>query len=66
MANQTFKLGDRVRLVSMADDSDPIPAGTTGTVAVVDPQCGWPQLDFDWDNGRSLLISKLPHVPETV
>ena len=30
-----LKAGDRVRLVSMADDPDPIPAGATGTVARV-------------------------------
>ena len=60
MADQTFKAGDRVRLVSMTDDPDPIPAGTTGTVAGVYPQRDWSQVDVDWDNGRSLMLSLPP------
>ena len=43
------KAGDRVRLVSMTDDPDPIPAGTTGTVVGVYPHQGWMQVDVDWD-----------------
>ena len=45
-----FKAGQRIRLVSMIDDPDPIPAGTTGTVVKAYPQSGWCQLDVDWDN----------------
>jgi hypothetical protein len=40
-----LKAGDRVRLVSMADDPDPIPAGATGTVARVYPHSDWTQVD---------------------
>ena len=54
------KAGDRVRLVSMADDPDPIPAGATGTVAGVYPHSDWTQVDVDWDNGRSLMLSIPP------
>ena len=54
------KAGDRVRLVSMTDDPDPIPAGTTGTVAGAYPQSDWTQVDVDWDNGRSLMLSIPP------
>ncbi|KAA5541501.1 DUF4314 domain-containing protein [Roseiconus nitratireducens] len=57
-----FRAGDRVRLVSMTDDPDPIPAGTTGTVAGVYPQNGWTQVDVDWDTGRSLMLSIPPDV----
>lgn len=51
-----FKAGDRVRLVSMIDDPDPIPAGTAGTVVRPYPQRDWLQLDVAWDNGRSLML----------
>lgn len=60
------KAGDRVRLVSMTDDPDPIPAGTTGTVAGVYPQNGWTQVDVDWDTGRSLMLSIPPDVVATI
>ena len=55
-----IKAGDRVRLLSMTDDPDPIPAGTTGTVAGVYPLSDWTQVDVDWDNGRSLMLSIPP------
>ena len=55
-----LKAGDRVRLVSMVDDPDPIPAGATGTVARVYPHSDWTQVDVDWDNGRSLMLSIPP------
>ena len=53
--------GDRIRLVAMPDDPDPVPRGTTGTVRSVRP-CGsgrnaWFQVDVDWDNGRKLMLA---------
>ena len=52
------KKGDRVRLVFMPDDPDPIPAGTEGTVEdVVDIDWGQDkkkQVYVRWDNGRTL------------
>lgn len=49
----TAKVGDRVRLVApMADDPDPIPVGSEGTVDWV----GDSQLGVAWDNGRHLLL----------
>ena len=59
-----LKAGDRVRLLSMTDDPDPIPAGTIGTVVGVYPQSDWTQVDVDWDNGRSLMLSIPPDVVE--
>ena len=61
-----LKAGDRVRLVSMADDPDPIPAGATGTVAGVYPHSDWTQVDVDWDNGRSLMLSIPPDFVEVL
>jgi hypothetical protein len=52
------KKGDRVRLVFMPDDPDPIPEGTEGTVeGVVDIDWGQDkkkQVYVRWDNGRTL------------
>lgn len=55
----TFKVGDRVRLVHMPNDPDPIPDGTLGTVRWISdlsrvsrtPEI---QVGVGWDNGRSL------------
>lgn len=59
-----LKAGDRVRMVSMTDDPDPIPAGTTGTVAGVYPHGDWTQVDVRWTSGRSLMLSIPPDVVE--
>lgn len=55
-----FKPGDRIKLLSMGNDPDPIPYGTLGTVQrVVDLSWGgkneW-QVQVDWDNGRTLSL----------
>ena len=55
-----LKAGDRIRLISMTDDPDPIPAGTTGTVVGVYPHSDWTQVDVDWDTDRSLMLSIPP------
>lgn len=52
------KKGDRVKLVFMPNDPDPIPEGTEGTVLDV-RQLDWGQDKFsqvaiNWDNGRTL------------
>lgn len=46
-----YKAGDRVELISMMDDPDPIPAGSKGTVVDVD-DAG--TVHVQWDSGRSL------------
>lgn len=55
--------GDRIRLVAMHDDPDPIQAGQTGTVGDVRrfeyPQT-WHQIDVAWDNGRTLMLVSPP------
>jgi hypothetical protein len=50
------KVGDRIRLVRMPSDPDPIKPGATGTVTAV---CGgdFPQIQVAWDDGgRSLAL----------
>ena len=51
------KVGDRIELVSMGEDPDPITPGTRGTVAFIG---GWlggqTQVGVAWDNGRGLML----------
>lgn len=48
--------GDRIRLLAMPDDPDPIPAGATGTVLAVTTG-RFAQIDVRWDNSsRSLSL----------
>ena len=47
--------GDRIRLLAMPDDPDPIPAGSTGTV--ISSTTGTiAQLEVEWDSGRTLAL----------
>ena len=50
--------GDRIRLIKMTDDPDPIEPGTTGTVRRIDTVqiFGEDHLIVDWDNGRGLNL----------
>jgi hypothetical protein len=48
------KVGDRVRMVNMPDDPDPIEPGTEGTVTKVQPRVD--VIDVKWDNGRTLNL----------
>ena len=58
--NNTPRKGDRIRLVAMADDPDPVPEGEVGTVVGVARHGGgnntWHQIDVAWDNGRTLML----------
>ena len=50
-----IRSGDRIRLISMPDDPDPIPAGSTGTIeSVTEGPLG--QVWVRWDSGRSLAL----------
>jgi hypothetical protein len=55
-----LKVGDRIRLIQMVDDPDPIPAGTLGVVTEVHVHSGWSQLEVSWDNGRALMLVSPP------
>ena len=52
-----LKQGDRIRLVSMPQDPDPIPVGSLGTVIALYDHREWMQVDIDWDNGRTLMLT---------
>ncbi len=54
------KPGDRIRLLSMHDDPDPIQPGTVGTVVSVAALDTWHQIDVAWDNGRTLMLVSPP------
>lgn len=58
------KPGDRIRLLAMPDDPDPIPIGEVGTVIEVtrhgDGKNAWHQVDVEWDHGRSLMLTLPP------
>jgi hypothetical protein len=47
--------GDRIRLLAMPDDPDPIPTGSTGTV-ISATTGAFAQIDVEWDNGRTLAL----------
>lgn len=59
-AKPKWKVGDRVRLVRMAEDPDPIPVDQRGTVTGIHPHSEWTQINVDWDNSRSLMLSIPP------
>ena len=52
-----LKPGDRIRLLSMPADPDPIPIGTYGTVRHIHNHRDWTQVEVDWDNGRQLMLT---------
>jgi len=51
-----FNIGDRIELVRMGPDPDPIPVGSTGTIDFIGTFQGSTQIGVDWDNGRALLV----------
>ena len=51
------KVGDRIRLIHMPEDPDPIPPGSLGTVCAIHLHHSWTQVEVDWDNGRRLMLS---------
>ena len=61
---RTPRNGDRIRLLAMTDDPDPIQVGQLGTVVSVSRHGGgndaWHQVDVAWDNGRTLMLVSPP------
>ena len=60
----SLRPSDRIKLISMADDPDPITPGTMGTIVAVrrhgTGRDAWMQVDVNWDNGRKLMLSMPP------
>ena len=58
------RVGDRLRLIAMQDDPDPIQIGEVGTVTGCRRNGGgrdaWFQIDVSWDNGRMLMLVSPP------
>jgi hypothetical protein len=57
-----YKKGDRIQMIKMSNDPNPIESGAKGTVLDVVP-LPWDseiQIQVCWDNGRSLNVI-LPH-----
>jgi len=56
----SLRPGDRIRLMAMHADPDPIPVGETGTVVSCHRHITggneWFQIDVAWDNGRKLML----------
>ena len=55
-----LKVGDRIRLIQMVDDPDPIPAGTIGTVTEIHIHSDWTQIEVSWESGRNLMLVSPP------
>ncbi len=55
-----LEAGDRIRLIEMVDDPDPIPAGTVGTVSKIHFHSDWTQIEVSWENGRKLMLASPP------
>jgi len=60
--NPEVKPGDRIRLVAMPNDPDPVPTGSVGTVQYVlcDSQSQpkhMDQIQMTWDSGRTLNLA---------
>ena len=53
-------VGDRIRIVHMVDDPDPVPAGTVGTVTEIHIHSDWTQIEVAWENGRRLMLVSPP------
>ncbi len=51
----TVRKGDRIRLIEMPDDPDPIPPGSEGVVIEV-TEGPLAQIIVKWDSGRSLSL----------
>lgn len=56
----SLRPGDRIRLMAMRNDPDPIQLGTVGSVVgsrrYSTSGTVWFQIDVAWDNGRTLML----------
>lgn len=49
-------VGDRIRLIEMGDDPDPVASGTEGVIIGFSDSRGLEQIVVKWDSGRSLNL----------
>lgn len=63
-----YLIGKRIRLISMQDPYDPVPAGSEGTVITVydDTHNKYLHISVDWDNGRGLSIVSPPDTYQVI
>jgi len=65
----SLRIGDRIRLIAMSDEPDPIEPDSTGMVTGVirhgEGREMWLQIDVDWDDGRMLMLVSPPDRFET-
>lgn len=47
--------GDRIELVEMPDDPEPIPPGAKGTIKRITAG-PYPQIHVEWDDGYTLML----------
>lgn len=50
------RIGDRVVLIMMGDDPDPVPPGSIGTINYVTGDSMGYIIGVQWDSGRSLSL----------
>lgn len=63
MSLPRLTVGDRIELISMPEDPDPILPGTQGTITWVGPDFqDEPQYAVAWDNGRTLGLAPIDRV----
>lgn len=53
-------IGDRIRLIDMPDDPDPLPEGVEGTVVMVIEWNGAEQIAVAWDDGQQRGLTVPP------
>ncbi len=55
-----MKVGDRVELVEMPDDPNPLPRGSKGSIEEINHvdfgREKFTQISVKWDNGRALMV----------
>jgi hypothetical protein len=64
-----FKKNDKIRLLQMLNDPNPIPIGMTGIVQdcrFISLDEGFWQVSVKWDNGSTLMLSVPPDKAELI
>lgn len=56
MTDLDLAMGDRIELIEMRNDPEPIKPGTQGTIESIMPLFGKHQVIVEWDDGRGLML----------